>query len=148
MLKERLDAELKVAMKERDQLKVSVVRMLKSAIKYREIELMEGLDDPGVQGVVASEVKRRRDSVEQYRQGGREDLAAKEEAEIRILQEYMPRQLAAEELGRVVDGAITRLGAAGPRDVGKVMKVVLAEVQGRAEGKTVSDLVKQRLAGG
>jgi len=147
MLKERLDAELKVAMKERDQLKVSVVRMLKSAVKYREIELMKSLDDPEVEGVVASELKRRRDSVEQYRQGGREDLAAKEEAEIRILQEYLPRQLAAEELERIVDGAIASLGAAGPKDMGKVMKAVLSEVQGKAEGKVVSELVKQKLAG-
>jgi uncharacterized protein YqeY len=147
MLKERLDAELKVAMKEKDQLKVSVVRMLKSAVKYREIELMKSLDDPGVEGVVASEVKRRRDSAEQYRQGGRDDLAAKEEAEIGILQGYLPRQLAAEELEGIVDGAIARLGAAGPKDMGKVMKAVLSEVQGRAEGKAVSELVKQKLAG-
>jgi uncharacterized protein len=146
-LKERLDADMKAAMKDKDQLKLSVVRMLKSAIKYREIEVMKPLDDAGIQGVIASEVKRRRDSVEQYRQGGREDLATKEEAEIAILQAWLPQQLSPEELGKVVDAAIARVAAQGPKDMGKVMKELLPEVQGKAEGKAVSELVKQKLAG-
>ncbi len=145
-LKEQLDADLKSAMKSKDQLKVSVIRMLKSAIKYREIELMKSLDDPGVQAIIGSEIKRRRDSVEQFRQGGREDLASKEEAEIALLQLYQPAQLSPDELARIVEGAIVRVGAQGPKDMGKVMKELLPEVQGKAEGKMVSDLVKQRLA--
>jgi uncharacterized protein YqeY len=145
-LKEQLDADLKSAMKDKDQLKVSVVRMLKSAVKYREIELMKSLDDAGVQAVIASEIKRRRDSVEQYRLGGREDLASKEEAEIGMLQGYLPAQLSAEELGKVVDAVIARVGAQGPKDMGKVMKELLPEVQGKAEGKVVSELVKAKLA--
>jgi uncharacterized protein len=145
-LKERLDADLKAAMKDKDALKLSTVRMLKSAIKYREIELMKTLDDAGVQGVIASEIKRRRDSVEQYRQGAREDLATKEEAEIAVLQAYQPAQLSPEELAKLVDAAITRAGALGPKDMGKVMKELLPEVQGKAEGKAVSELVKQKLA--
>lgn len=144
-LKEQLDAELKSAMREKDQLKLSTVRMLKSAIKYREIELMKPLDDAGVHTVIASEIKRRRDSVEQYRAGGREDLAGKEEAEIAVLQAWMPAQLAPEELAKIVDAVIARVGAQGPKDMGKVMKELLPEVQGKAEGKTVSELVKQRL---
>ncbi len=146
-LKEQLDADLKTAMRDKDALRTSVVRMLKSAIKYREIELIQKLDDAGVQGVIASEIKRRRDSVEQYRAGGREDLASKEEAEIAILQHYLPAQLSPEELGRIVDAAIARAGAQGPKDMGKVMKEVLPEVQGKAEGKAVSELVKAKLAG-
>ncbi len=146
-LKEQLDADLKTAMRDKDALRTSVVRMLKSAIKYREIEVMKPLDDAGVQGVIGSEIKRRRDSVEQYRQGGREDLASKEEAEIAILQRYLPAQLSPEELGRIVDAAIARAGAQGPKDMGKVMKEVLPEVQGKAEGKAVSELVKAKLAG-
>jgi uncharacterized protein YqeY len=145
-LKDELEADLKSAMKGRDQLRVSVIRMLKSAIKYREIELMKSLDDAGVQAVIGSEVKRRRDAVEQYRQGGREDLASKEEQEIAILQHYQPAQLSEAELARVVDGVIARVGAQGPKDMGKVMKELLPEVQGKAEGKVVSELVKQRLA--
>ncbi len=145
-LKDQLDADLKAAMKDKDQLKLSTVRMLKSAIKYREIELMKPLDDAGVLGVIGSEIKRRRDSVEQYRQGGREDLAKKEEAEIAVLQAYQPAQLSPEELASVVDAVIARVGAQGPKDMGKVMKELLPEVQGKAEGKTVSELVKQKLA--
>ncbi len=146
MLKEQLDADLKVAMKAKDALRLSVVRMLKSAVKYREIELMKSLDDAGVLQVVGSEVKRRRDAIEQYRQGGREDLASKEEAELRILQAYLPRQLSPEELAKLVDGAIARVGARGPKDMGKVMKEVLREAQGAADGKEVAALVQQRLA--
>ena len=145
-LKDQLDADMKAAMKEKDALKLSVVRMLKSAIKYREIEAMKPLDDAGVQSVIASEIKRRRDSVEQYRQGGREDLASKEEAEIAILQSYLPAQLSPEELAKAVDAAIQRVGAQGPKDMGKVMKELQPEVQGKAEGKVVSELVKQKLA--
>jgi uncharacterized protein len=145
-LKDQLDADLKTAMREKDQVKLSTVRMLKSAIKYREIELMKPLDDAGIHGVIASEIKRRRDSVEQYRSGGREDLAGKEEAEIAVLQGWLPAQLSAEELGRLVDGVIGRLGAQGPKDMGRVMKELLPEVQGKAEGKAVSELVKAKLA--
>ena len=145
-LKDQLDAELKAAMKDKDQLKLSVVRMLKSAIKYREIELMKPLDDAGVQGVIASEIKRRRDSVEQYRLGNRADLVQKEEGEIAILQAYQPQQLSQEELAKVVDAVVARVGAQGPKDMGKVMKELLPEVQGKAEGKVVSELVKARLA--
>ncbi len=146
-IKEQLDADLKTAMRDKDGLRTSVVRMLKSAIKYREIELMKTLDDAGVQAVVGTEIKRRRDSVEQYRLGGREDLASKEEAEIAMLQAYLPAQLAPEELARIVDAAIARTGAQGPKDMGRVMKEVLPEVQGKAEGKAVSELVKSKLAG-
>jgi uncharacterized protein len=146
-LKERLDQDLKVAMREKDALKLSVVRMLKSAVKYREIELMKPLDDAGVLGVIASEVKRRRDSVEQYKAGNRQDLADKEEAEIKILQAWLPQQLTPEELRAKVDAAIAQTSAKGPKDMGAVMKALLPEVQGRAEGKTVSDLVKALLAG-
>ncbi len=146
-LKEQLDADLKAAMKGKDALKLSVVRMLKSAIKYREIEVMKPLDDAGVLGVVASEIKRRRDSVEQYKAGSRQDLVDKEEAEIRILQSYLPQQLSETELRAKVDEVIARTGAKGPKDMGAVMKALMPEVQGRAEGKAVSDMVKQRLAG-
>jgi uncharacterized protein YqeY len=145
-LKEQLEQDLKAAMREKAQLKLDTVRMLKSAIKYREIELMKPLDDAGIQGVVASEIKRRRDSVEQYRAGNRADLADKEAAEIVILQAYLPQQLGEDELRAKVDAAIAQVGAKGPKDMGAVMKALLPEVQGRAEGKVVSDMVKARLA--
>jgi uncharacterized protein YqeY len=146
-LKDRLDQDLKAAMREKEPLRLGTIRMLKSAIKYREIELMKPLDDAGVLAVIATEVKRRRDSVEQYRAGNRADLADKEDAEIRILQGYLPQQLGEDELRAKVDEAIAKTGAQGPKDMGAVMKALLPDVQGRAEGKAVSDLVKARLSG-
>ena len=146
-LREKLDEDLKSAMRAKDSLRMNTVRALKSAVKYREIELMKPLDDAGILGVVSTEIKRRRDSVEQYRAGNRPDLADKEEAEIKILQEFLPQQLTREEVEAKVAEAITRVGAQGPKDMGAVMKALLPEVQGRADGKVVSELVKQRLAG-
>jgi uncharacterized protein YqeY len=146
-LKERLDEDLKAAMRAREQLRLDTIRGLKSAIKYREIELMKSLDDAGVLGVVASEIKRRRDSVEQYRAGNRQDLVEKEEAEIVVLQAYLPAQLGEAELRAKVDEVVKRVGAQGMKDMGAVMKALLPEVQGRAEGKAVSDMVKSRLSG-
>jgi uncharacterized protein YqeY len=145
-IRERLDEDLKAAMRERDSLRMNTIRGLKSAVKYREIELMKPLDEAGIIGVIGTEVKRRRDSVEQYRAGKREDLATKEEAEIVILQAYLPQQLGAAELEAKVVEVIARVGAQGPKDMGAVMKALLPDVQGRADGKVVSELVKQRLA--
>ncbi len=116
-LKERLDQDMKSAMREKAQLKLGTIRMLKSAIKYREIELMEPLDDAGVEGVVATEIKRRRDSVEQYKAGNRQDLADKEAAEIVILQAYLPQQLGEAELRAKVEEAVKKVGAQGPKDM-------------------------------
>ena len=146
-LKEQLDAEMKAAMKGKDALRLSVIRMLKSAVKYREIELMKPLDDAGVQGVISQEIKRRRDSVEQYAAGNRQDLVDKETAEIAILQGWLPRQLGESELREKVDEAIRKTGAKGMKDMGGVMKALMPEVQGLAEGKVVSDMVKARLTG-
>lgn len=146
-LREKLDEDLKAAMRAKDSLRMNTVRGLKSAIKYREIELMKPLDDAGILGVVATEIKRRRDSVEQYKAGNRADLADKEEAELRILQEFLPQQLSQADLEAKVDQVIGQVGAKGPKDMGAVMKALLPDVQGRADGKVVSELVKQRLAG-
>jgi uncharacterized protein YqeY len=146
-LKERLDQDMKAAMREKAQLRLDTIRMLKSAIKYREIELMKPLDDAGILGVIASEVKRRRDAVEQYKAGNRQELADKEDAEIVILQAYMPQQLTADELRAKVEAAVTATGAQGPKDMGKVMKALMPEVQGRAEGSAISEMVKARLSG-
>ena len=146
-LKERLEEDQKTAMREKDVVRLSVVRLLKSAIKYREIELAKALDDAEIEGVIASEVKRRRDSVEQYRAGNRQDLVDREEAEIRILRGWLPAPLSQDELAAKVDEVVRRLKASGPRDMGAVMKALLPEVRGRAEGKAVSELVKSRLSG-
>ena len=146
-LREKLDEDLKSAMRAKDSLRMNTVRALKSAVKYREIELMKPLDDAGILGVMATEIKRRRDSVEQYRAGNRADLADKEEAEIQILQGFLPQQLTPAEVEAKVAEVIARVGAQGPKDMGAVMKALQPDVQGRADGKVVSELVKQRLAG-
>ncbi|HEY7515899.1 MAG TPA: GatB/YqeY domain-containing protein [Vicinamibacteria bacterium] len=146
-LKDRLDQDLKTAMREKAQLRLDTIRMLKSAIKYREIELMKPLDEAGIHAVIASEVKRRRDAAEQYRAGHRPELADKEDAETAILQGYLPQQLSQDELRAKVDEAVKKVGAAGMKDMGAVMKALMPEVQGRAEGKAVSDMVKARLSG-
>lgn len=146
-LKEQLDADLKAAMRAKDEVKLSVVRMLKSAIKYREIELMKPLDDAGVLGVISSEIKRRKDSVEQYTAGNRADLAAKETAEIAVLQGWLPAQLSEAELKALVEAAVQKSGAQGPKDMGAVMKLLMPDTQGKADGKVVSEMVKARLSG-
>src|SRR5215813_3071706 len=146
-LKERIDAELKNAMRSKNELTTSVLRMLKSAIKYKEVEPGgKPLDDPGVLQVIATLIKQRRDSVEQFRAGGRPELADKEEKEIGLLQAYLPAQLSMEQLAAEVRAAIVAVGATGPKDMGAVMKALMPKVQGKAEGKAISDEVKAQLS--
>jgi uncharacterized protein YqeY len=146
-LKDQLDADLKASMRVKDTVKLSVVRMLKSAIKYREIEAMKPLDDAGVLQVISGEIKRHKDSIEQYRAGNRPDLVEKEEAELAILQTWLPAQLSEGELKALVEAAVVKTGASGPRDMGAVMKALQPDVQGKADGRLVSELVKARLSG-
>lgn len=146
-LKEKIDADLKDAMRSRKELETSVLRMLKSQIKYKEVEPgAKALDDGGVTQVILSLIKQRRDSAEQFKTGGRTDLAEKEEKEIAILQGYLPQQLSPEELTAQVKAAIAESGAKSPKDMGAVMKAVMPKVQGRAEGKAISETVKAELA--
>jgi uncharacterized protein len=146
-LKERIDADLKDAMRSKDELGTSVLRMLKSAVKYKEVEPgAHALEDSGVMAVIQTLIKQRRDSVEQFRAGGRTDLADKEEKEIAKLQSYLPAQMSPDELRAEVRAAIAQVGAKSPKDMGAVMKALLPKVQGRAEGKAVSEAVKAELA--
>jgi uncharacterized protein YqeY len=146
-LKERIDADLKEAMRSKDELGTSVLRMLKSAVKYKEVEPGgHALEDGGVLAVIQTLIKQRRDSVEQFRAGGRTDLADKEEKEIAKLQSYLPAQMSPDELHAEVRATIAQVGAKSPKDMGAVMKALLPKVQGRAEGKAVSEAVKAELA--
>ena len=145
-LKERIDVDLKEAMRSKDELGTSVLRMLKSAVKYKEVEPGgHALEDSGVLAVIQTLIKQRRDSVEQFRAGNRPDLAEKEEREIARLQGYLPAQLSPDELRAEVLAAIAQVGAKGPKDMGAVMKALLPKVQGKAEGKAVSEAVKAEL---
>jgi uncharacterized protein YqeY len=146
-LVEQLNDAMKEAMKAKDALRLSTIRLIRSAVKNREIEVRGELDDEAVIEVLSSLVKQRRESAQVYRDNDRPELAEKEEAELRILQEFLPAQLSEEELLALIDAAIAEVGAASPRDMGKVMKVVSARTKGRADGKRVSELVKERLAG-
>jgi hypothetical protein len=146
-LKERIDADLKDAMRAKNELTLSVLRMLKSAVKYKEVEPgASALDDAGIEKVIAGLIKQRRDSVDQYKSGGRDDLAQKEEAEISVLQNYLPKQLSADELRALVSAAISEVGAKSAKDMGAVMKAVQPKIAGRAEGRAVSEEVKAQLA--
>ena len=146
MLSDRIDADMKEAARAQDKRRLGTLRMLKSAVKYREIETGKTLEDPEVVGVVQTLIKQRRDSASQYKAGGRPELAEAENAEIVILEAYLPSQLSDAELQAAVQEAVTASGAKGPRDMGAVMKALMPKVQGKAEGKRVSEAVKSALS--
>lgn len=146
-LKERIDADLKEAMRGKNELGTSVLRMLKSAIKYKEVEPgAKALDDGAITTVIGTLIKQRRDSVEQYTAANRADLAKKEQDEIAILQGYLPQQLSPDELRAEVAAAITASGAKSAKEMGLVMKALMPKVQGKAEGKAISEEVKAQLS--
>lgn len=146
-LRERIDSDIKDAMRAKKELELSVLRMLKSAIKYKEVEPgAKAVDDAVVVQIIGTLIKQRRDSVEQFRAGGRADMAEKEEQEIVVLQGYLPSQLSAQELTAEVSKAISESGAQSAKDMGAVMKVLMPRVQGKAEGKAVSEEVKAQLS--
>jgi uncharacterized protein len=143
---EQVDRDLVAAMKAQDELKRSVLRMMKAALKNKQIELGKALDDAQATVVLKTLVNQRHDSVEQFRKGGREDLAGKEEAEIAILATYLPAAASEEEIDAAVEAAIAETAAAGPRDMGKVMKAAMGRLAGKnADGKLVSAKVKAKL---
>lgn len=144
-LKEQLMEDMKAAMKAKEQITLATIRFTRAAIKNREIEVGEELDDEGVLKVMASLVKQHKDSIEQYQQGGRDDLVAKEQAELEVLEAYLPQQLSEEEVQALVDEAIQAVEATSMRDMGKVMKHIMPKTQGRADGKMINQLVKARL---
>jgi uncharacterized protein len=145
-LQERLGQEIKSAMLAKDAERLGALRMLKSTIGYILIEKKtESLSDADFVSVVQKEVKKRRDSIEQFEKGGRPDLAAKEKQEIAILENFLPQQLSADELEKIVRAAIAETGATTKKDMGPVIKAVQAKAAGRADGKTISQLVSKLL---
>ncbi|MGV3773264.1 MAG: GatB/YqeY domain-containing protein [Verrucomicrobiales bacterium] len=145
-MQEKLGQEIKAAMLAKDADRLGALRMLKSALGYVQMEKkVESLSDAEVVSVVQKEVKKRRDSVDQFEKGGRPELAAKELQEIKVLEIFLPKQLSPEELEQVVRATITELGATSKKDMGSVVKAVQAKVAGQADGKTVSGLVSKLL---
>jgi uncharacterized protein YqeY len=145
-LRERLQADTTAAMRSGDSLRRDVLRMVQNTIYNTEKAKKVTLSDDEIVGVVAREVKTRRESIEAFRTGGREDLAAKEEAEIAILAGYLPAALTDDELRALVDEAVSATGASSARDMGKVMGWLSPRIRGRADGKVASGLVAQALA--
>lgn len=145
-LQERLGQEIKTAMLAKDAERLSALRMLKSTIGYILIEKKtEALSDTDFVSVVQKEVKKRRDSIEQFEKGGRPELATKERQEITVLESFLPQQLSAEELEKIVRDAIAETGATSKKEMGPVIKAVQAKTAGRADGKTISQLVGKLL---
>lgn len=148
MLEERIFNDYKEAMKNKDTLKSGVLSFLRAAMVNAAMEKKKkALDDPEVIAVIKKQVKQRQDSIEQFKKGNRQDLADKEIKELEFLRPYLPEELGAEEIKRIIEEAVSATGAAGIKDMGRVMKEVNAQVAGRADGKLVSDLVRQRLSG-
>ena len=147
-LQTRIESAMRDAMRARDERRTSTLRMAMAAAHNRQIELGRPLTDEEVVDVLGKQAKQRRESIEQFRAGGREERAQAEEEEAAILAEFLPEQLGEAELRAMVDEAVTQTGAATPADMGKVMGALMPRTRGRADGKLVSDLVKQRLGAG
>jgi uncharacterized protein YqeY len=146
-LRDRVQEDVKTAMKAREAERLGTLRLLTAAMKQREVDERITLDDAGVVAVIEKMLKQRKDSVAQYEQAGRQDLADAEKREMAILQAYLPQQMAESEIAAVVAEAVAATGAKGPADMGKVMGVVKPKVAGRADMGRVSALVKAKLAG-
>ena len=144
-IKERLSAQMKASMKSGDKDTLAYVRNLHAVVRKKEIDDRVDLDDEAVQKIITSSIKQRQDSIEQFKQGGRLDLVAKEEAELSFLRSYMPEQMGEAEVRKIVDWAVTEAKASSAKDMGNVMKLLMPKVQGKADGKLVSQLVKERL---
>jgi uncharacterized protein YqeY len=145
-LQEEISAALKDAMRAKDQAKLSSLRMVLTDIKMREKGVRRTLKDEEVIAVISSQIKQRREAIEQYRSAAREDLAAAEESELNVLQEFMPEQLSEEELAQAVDDIIAEVGAVSIKDMGRVMKEAMAKLAGQADGRAINSLVKAKLA--
>jgi len=146
-LKDKLKSDLIAAMKAKDALRLSTLRLVINTIKNKEIDSRTELDEDAVLGVLTSAVKQRRESIEQFEKAGRTDLSDKEKAELAIIQEYMPQQMGKDEVLAAVKEAVSETGAAGAKDMGKVMKALMPKVKGKADGKLVNELVKEVLGG-
>lgn len=146
MLKEKLLQDLKEAMKNKDTLKKDTITMLRAAILQVEKDSQKTLNDDEICAIVAKEVKKRKESVKEYEDAGREDIANSLKQEVEILSKYLPEQLTEDEIEKLVVEAISESGATSPKDMGRVMSILRPKTAGKADGKLVSDIVKEKLA--
>ena len=143
---EKVNGEMVLAAKAKDQVRLSAIRMVKAAMHNREIDLKRKLSEVEFLQLLSSMVKQRKDSIDQFRKGGREDLVNKEEAELKVIQAFMPQQMSEEDVAREIETAIKEVGAIGIKDMGKVMKVLMQRLTGKADGKQVGEKVKEKLS--
>lgn len=145
-LEERLLEEMKQAMKTNDKLRLSTIRMIRSALKNKEIELRKKLEDEEAAKVIQAMVRKGEESVEQFQLGGRADLVEKEKKEIEILKSFLPQPLSQEEVLKIIEQSIQETQASSSKDIGKVMKSVMPKIAGKADGKLINQLVKEKLS--
>ena len=145
-LEERLIEEMKGAMKSSDKLRLSTIRMIRSALKNKEIEIRKTLEDEDVVKVIQAMVRKGEESVEQFQIGGRTDLVEKEKKEIEILKSFLPQPLSQDQILKIIDQSIQETQASSLKDIGKVMKSVMPKIGGKADGKLINQLVKERLS--
>jgi uncharacterized protein YqeY len=143
---ELINQDLKKAMLNRDELGLSVLRMLKSALKNTEIAVGHELEDLEVLAVLEKQAKQRRDSADQYKNGGRKELADKELNELKIIEQYLPKKMSREDLDKIVCEVISEFGTCTASDMGKVIKLVMGKAQGAADGRMISEVVKEKLS--
>lgn len=144
-LSERLNEDMKQAMKSKDKFRLSTIRMVRSTIKYLEIDLKRTLDDNEVLDILSREIKQRKDALQEFESAGRDELAASTKAEIEIIIKYLPEQLSEEEIKAIVQQTIQETGASSKSEMGKVMSALMPKVKGRADGKLVNQAVQQFL---
>ena len=145
-LEERLVEEMKQAMKSNEKLRLSTIRMIRTSVKNKEIEVRKKLEDEEILRVIQGMLRRSEESVEQFRAGGRMDLVEKETQEMEILKSFLPKSLSQEEILKVIDETIQENQASSLKDLGKVMKSVMSKLAGKADGKLINQLVKERLS--
>ncbi|MFC1946776.1 GatB/YqeY domain-containing protein [Chloroflexota bacterium] len=145
-MKEKLNAEFRQAMKDKDTLRRNVLRMVLASLKNAEIAKRTELSDGDILGLISKEVKQHEDSIQAFKEGNRPDLMEKEQSELAILQEYLPKQLSREEIIAEVKQAIEEVGAQGPGDKGKVMPIIIAKLKGQADGKEINAIVTEMLS--
>lgn len=145
-LQETIQNQLIVATKKKDAVHVGTLRMLRAAIKNREVELQAGLDDQEILRLILTQIKQRKESIRQFKEGGRDDLVNKEEQELAVLMSFMPEQLSVEAINDVVAAMIQELGAKDMKDMGRVMKKVMGQLAGSADGKLVNEMVRKHLS--
>jgi len=144
-LKDKIRSDLKASMKNQDKISLSVLRLLNSDIRNKEIELIKEIGDEDIVKIIKSNVKKRKDSVEMYKQGKREDLVKQEESELEVLQKYLPEEMGEEAIRAIVKNVISKTGLSKASDFGGLMKEVMKETGGNADGKTVSSVVRDEL---